>query len=104
MPKYRLLMRGEDFLISMDGKSELLGFYQTIYMEAPSAEEAENKAVDTVRQSDLREIILAGSDRRPMIYMDEMEEIESFQGIDSLVQGRAFFPMSDVKKKWWQFW
>ena len=104
MPKYRLLMRGEDFSISVDGKRELLGFYQTIHVEAQDPEEAENEAVKIIRQSDLRETILEGNDYTPMIYLDEIEQIESFEGIESLIEGRGFFPMSGLRKRWWQFW
>ena len=97
-------MRGEDFLIRMDGKPELLGFYQTIYLEAPGPDEAEREALDTIRKSNLRDVILEDDERTPMIYLERMEEIETFQGVEALVGGRAFFPMSDLRRRWWQFW
>ncbi len=100
MSKYQLILRGEDFLIDLDGKEELLGFYQTIYLEEDGPQKAEHKAVDIIKESDLAGLAVAEKNEQARIFLDEIYEVESFEGIENLVQGRAFFPMSDLDKKW----
>ena len=84
-------MNGKNFLIQTDSKLEKVGFYQTIFVESDNPEFAENKAVEIIRNSDLQEEVKNDIEDPPMIYLDEIEEIESFEGIDDLVQGRIFY-------------
>ena len=84
-------MNGANFLINKDGKEQKLGFFQTIFVESPDPEQAELDAVGIIRNSDLREIVLNTKDDPPMIYLEELEEIEAFDESESLIQGRAFY-------------
>ena len=97
-------MRGENFLIDLDGKEEFWGFYQTIYLEEDDPQKAEHKAVDIIKESDLSELAVPDKNEQARIFLDEIYKVESFEGITHLVTGRAFFAMSDLDKKWWQFW
>ena len=91
MNKYRLLMNGKNFLIKVNNQEEKLGFYQTIYLESSNAEQAELDAVQIIRNSDLKELVLNDKEDPPMIYLEEIEEIDSFKGVENMIEGRAFY-------------
>ena len=42
MKKFRVFVRGENFLINLDGVNQKLGFYTTRYVEAEDEEAAES--------------------------------------------------------------
>ena len=88
-------MCGENFLINLDERETLMGFYQTIYLEADDPEQAELSAVNVIRESDLKEVVIQNPELSPMIYLEEIEEIANFDEADSLVEGRSFYPMDD---------
>ena len=88
-------MRGENFLIEMDGLPEKIGFFQTIFVESNDPESAELEAVRIIRTGDLRELVRNEPNDPPMLYLQELDELESFEGIETLVQGRSFFPMDE---------
>jgi len=52
---------------------------------------AETEALDIIRKSDLKKITKNQENDPPMIYLEEIEEVKNFNGIDPLVQGRAFY-------------
>ena len=91
MPKYRLLMKGTNFLIEINGVTRKHGFYQTLFLESESTEIAEEQAVDIIRNSDLRDLVNNESDDPPIVYLDEVEEVHTFDGIGALIQGRAYY-------------
>lgn len=50
MPFYACLMRGENFVLSLEGEpKEPYGFYTTRCVEAGSPDQAELKALDVLR-------------------------------------------------------
>jgi hypothetical protein len=51
MPLYRVLLRGENFLLNLTGEPELLGFHVTHYVSAASEAEAERIAAILVRKN-----------------------------------------------------
>ncbi len=89
MKKYRVFIRGENFLIDLDGVEQKVGFYTTRFVEARGEEEAENAAIDLLR-SDPKLVrgVRNQRDDTPMMYAEEIEEVESFG--DFLVPGRGF--------------
>ena len=91
MQKYKLLMNGKNFLIESESKLDKFGFFQTIHVEANDPEDAELKAVEIIKQSDLRGLVRNEPGDSPMIYLDEIDEIDSFDGIESPNQGRSFY-------------
>ena len=91
MKKYRLLINGKNFLIQTDLTLEKYGFFQTIFLESENSESAENKAVEIIRNSDLKELTINEENDPPMIYLEEIEEVQSFEGIESLNVGRSFY-------------
>ncbi len=104
MIKYRVLVRGENFFLSVHGQPDLYGFYQTLYVEAEDSEQAQSQAIQLVRRSDLAEHIQRNEESDPRLYIDEIEYVESFDGVGELIQGRSFFPMIEHKRHWWQVW
>ncbi len=101
MSKYHLLMNGQNFLIDMDGKIAKHGFFQNFFLEAKSPEEAEDLAVQKIRENeDLKAITRNPKDDPPIIVLEEMSELESSDGVEAMESGKAWFQ----EKKWWQFW
>ena len=101
MNKYHLLMSGQNFLIDMDGKVAKHGFLQNIFLEAESPEQAEDLSVQKIRgNEDLKAITQNPKDDPPVIVLEEMNELESFDGVEAMESGKAWFR----EKKWWQLW
>ena len=96
MKKYRVMLNGQHFYIEMDGKLEKVGFYTTRWVEAENPEEAELKAVALVRQDHSLNISVRNErDNPPMIYLDTMSEVDSFDGPGG---GYSFYPDKGNKK------
>ena len=78
MKHYRVLLNGENFLLNMEGKESYMGFYTTRFVTAASPEEAEQSAVNDIKTDDkIKGTILNSTEHEtPMIYMDEIEEIQ----------------------------
>lgn len=51
MPLYKVVMRGENFLINLTGEPELLGFHVTYYVKAGREDEAQRIAAIKVRKN-----------------------------------------------------
>lgn len=85
-------MNGENFLLNSDGQLQKLGFYVTRIVEAQNPEEAELAAVDLVREdSRLKGNVLNERDDPPMLYADEIEEIEISDGAENVNTGFSWF-------------
>ena len=94
-------MNGQNFLVDMDGKVAKHGFFQNFFLEAESPEQAENLAVQKMRENDdLKEITQNPKEDPPVIVLEQMSELESFDGVEDMESGKAWFQ----EKKWWQFW
>jgi hypothetical protein len=92
MSKYRVLINGEDFLLNFDGQLQKLGLYVTRVVDAQNPDEAELAAVDLVREdSRLRGNILNERDDPPMLYAEEVEEIEESDGAENVNTGFSWF-------------
>ena len=92
MKKFRVFLRGENFLMTVDGTTKRLGFYTTRFLEAPDKEEAEQKAVESLRQNErLRNGVLNDRSDPPLLFAEEIEEIPSFDGIENRDLGLGFF-------------
>ena len=94
-------MNGQNFLIEIDGKSAKRGFFQYFYIESGSPHEAEMIAVEKIRSNvELKTATQNPKDDPPTIDLDEIDELESFEGIDEMETGRIWY----LEKAWWQFW
>ena len=93
MKKYMLMLKGRNFRIEIDGKLEKLGFYTTRWVEAQNPEDAELEALDLVRQDvSLKASVRNDRDDPPMIYLEELCEVERFEGINVPGAGYSFYP------------
>jgi len=82
-----LLMNGQNFSIN----NEKMGFFQTIFVESVSPEDAEIKAVEIIRNSDLKDIAEIQLDDPSVIYVDDVSEVESFEYMENINMGRTFY-------------
>ncbi len=83
--------------MKVDGQPKRMGFYTTRFVEADTPEEAESQAVQLVREdSKLREAVHNEKSDPPMIYLEEIGILESFEGINLPGTGYTFY---EEKKK-----
>ena len=92
MKKYRVFVRGENFIVRGDEQNQKLGFYTTVFVEALDEQGAEFKAMQLLRTDPkLVNITLNSKSNPPMMYMEEIEELETFAGLHLPRTGFAFF-------------
>ena len=93
MKKYKILIRGENFLINLDGKGQKFGFYTTAFVEGQDEEQAEQRAIGLLRDDkEFRQSVLNEKSDAPMMFVDEIAELESFEGLNLPRTGFSFFP------------
>ena len=93
MKKFKVFVRGENFLIALDDVEQKLGWYTTRYVEAQNEEAAEHIVMDILRgDSKLAKGVLNDKSDPPMMYAEEVEEIDSFEGLPLPGTGFAFYP------------
>ena len=86
---YRVLLHGQNFLLSTDEGPRRLGFYATRFVKARSPDRAEEIAVDLVRDDPtLGEAVLNPRDDPPMISATEIQEVGELQR----ATGFTFYP------------
>lgn len=96
MKKYSVLVRGENFIVRGDEQDQKLGFYTTVFVEALDEQSAEIKAMELLRTDQkLVNITLNSKSNSPMMYMEEIEELETFEGLHLPRTGFAFFSAED---------
>lgn len=96
MKKYRVFVRGENFIVRGDEQDQKLGFYTTVFVEALDEQSAEFKAMELLRTDQkLVSITLNSKSNPPMMYMEEIEELETFEGLNLPRTGFAFFTAED---------
>lgn len=73
MKKYSVMVRGESFLVDMDGEQQLLNFVATRKVKAKAVEEAEQKAIDLVKQdSEFLDILVENGNYEPTLFIEEV--------------------------------
>ncbi len=93
MKKYKVFVRGENFLMNLSGAPQKLGFYTTRFVEAANEEAAEYAVMDLLRADPklVKSVLNEGSDP-PMMYAEEVEELKSFNGFLAPGTGFTFYP------------
>ncbi len=80
MKKFRVFLRGENFLLKEEGSVKRFGFYTTRFVEALDEDQAEQTAVELVRKEDqLQEAVWNDQSDPPMIFVEEIDEISTFE-------------------------
>ena len=96
MNKYKVLLNGRNFWTNMDGQLKLMGFYTTRFVEAETPEKAEELAVQLVREdAKLRDAVINDKSDPPMIYVEEIVMLETFDGNKTPGAGYTFFLYDD---------
>jgi hypothetical protein len=99
MPRYKVEINGQNFLIHMEGQIAKYGFFTTRFVEATDSTAAENTAVQMIRETQrLRELVRNAPDM-DVIGITEMESVD---GTGSREPGFAWY--EERPKRWWQFW
>jgi hypothetical protein len=94
--KYKVSVEGRNFLIAGPDCEAKHGFYTTRFVEAADLDGAENAAIEQLRdRKSLREMTLNNRDDSPMMYVTEIEELSSFDGLESLDQGLVWYPENE---------
>ena len=92
MKKYKVFVHGQNFLLNLDGKAEKVGFYTTRFVEANDDHEAEESAIATLRNDPtLRDGVLNEEFDSPMLYVEEIAELDSFDGLTLPGTGFSFY-------------
>ncbi len=82
MQKYRVIVHGQNLLTEVDGVRQRLGFYTNVFVEAFTSADAESRAIELVREDPhLRDVALNAADDLLRLSADEVQEIESFDGV-----------------------
>jgi hypothetical protein len=81
MQKYRVMIHGENLLPGVEGVRQKLGFFKNVFVEAFTAADAEGRAIEIIREdAGLADIQLDAEDDPLRLSVEEIHEIESFQG------------------------
>jgi hypothetical protein len=92
MTKFKVLILGENFLINLDGEDQRLGFYTTAFVEASNPEHAEELAIELLRDDqEFKRGVLNEKSDPPMMFVEDITELESFDGLNLPRTGFAFF-------------
>jgi hypothetical protein len=80
MPKYCVLVKGQNYLINLTGKVEKSGFYVNRFVEADDEVQAESIACDMIHNDpELSKMMLNGDDDKPTVRVVETREIAELQ-------------------------
>jgi hypothetical protein len=85
---FMVRVEGRNFLLEFQDKIDKFGFYATRTIEAANEKAAEFAAMD-VSRAELNKIVKNERTDPPMMYSDELWEVEKFDGKK---EGYAFFP------------
>ena len=92
MRKYRVFVRGENFLMNREGRNQKMGFYAARFVEAQDEEEAVCAAVEVLRcDPKLLNSVLNQESDSPSMYAEEIEELEGFDSHPVPGNGFTFY-------------
>ncbi|ROT94533.1 hypothetical protein EB809_19275 [Marinobacter sp. R17] len=95
MPKFQVLLRGENFPINWEYGTRLTGFYTTRYVRANSVDEAEQKALDLVRHDpDLLSMLSPNREADPQVYLEQIAQAPWWKKRGG--SGYTFYPMEEA--------
>ena len=88
------MVEGANFLITFDDETSKYGFFTTRFLEARTEEEAENETIEMLRV-ELAEVVENDQSDSPVMFIDEIVELDSFG--DFAVPGTGFVWFPDEK-------
>lgn len=93
MKKYRIFINGKNFLIEINGALAKHGFYTNRYVEANDERDAELQAMDMIRKREgLKNAVRNAEGDPPMMYAEEIHELNDFDEVESFEEGLAWYP------------
>jgi hypothetical protein len=99
MPRYRVIIHGQNFRLNVEGKWEKMGFFTPRFVDAPDPLLAEHTALEEFRQSTKYRALMDGalnaSDDPPVLCGEGIEEVEPGAGIGQPLTGLALYTESD---------
>ncbi len=106
MSKYRVAINGLNCQVEVNGHLLRMGFHTARFVDAKDAVEAAERAVRMIREFDEFKTKVRNEDRDPpVVVAEEIEEIETFDDVDPLEPGLAFyFEDAKPRKRWWKLW
>lgn len=91
--KYKVFLKGQNLWLNLDGQPERLGFYTTRFVEAATGENAATTAVQMIRDDpDISSQILNKPSDAPVVFAEEVEEIEPSLDVGYTNTGYTFYP------------
>ena len=96
MPKYYVLINGQNFLLNKHGRMAKYGFFTTRCVVADGPAQAEVNAVKMLRRNQsLKHLVHNESDDEPVLYIEEISRVESFHDLPGSRQGFSWYPEDD---------
>jgi len=93
MQKYRVIVHGQNLWTEAEGVRQRFGFYTNVFLEAFTTTDAESRAIDLVREdAHLKDVLLNTADDPLSLSVDEVHEIESFDGARLPRTGFTLYP------------
>lgn len=92
MPRYRCLIRGENFPGDLLGEASPIGFHTTRFVDADGPEQAEMLALDALRGEDFFNVPSEKRSKNAKVFFEEITEVapDTERAPDS---GFSFFVM-----------
>ena len=92
MPKYEVLINGQNFLVDVEGRIEKHGFFTVRFIEATDAAAAENEAVEMIRKAEpLRELVRNTPEDPPILDVTQIVELECLDGTEDQEPGFIWY-------------
>ena len=96
MNHYKVFLRGENFLLALEGKPARLGFFTTRFVRAETSQAAELAAVDLLRKDEALSGVQNRRDDPPMIFAEEIARVYA-SSARRQIGGFSFFPMKSAR-------
>lgn len=92
MKAYEVFVNGTHFLVEFGEGVEKYGFFTNVYVEARNYEDAENNAMQLLREHDeLRDSVTYKNHNSPRMCVEEITEIANYHEIDKKIQGLVWY-------------
>jgi hypothetical protein len=93
MNHYRVFMKGQNFLLNVNGTPKRLGFFTTRFVQANNRDGAELLAVDLIRSDRwLRDSVVNERSDPPRIVAEEINVVDA-SDVPDTQGGFSYFPM-----------
>lgn len=93
MAKYYVLINGQNFLVDKRGQIRKYGFFTTRCVDADGPQQAEVSAISLLRRNQsLKKMVRNAEGDQPMLYVEEVAQVEPFHSLPRSEQGFSWYP------------